>query len=258
MCILFIAINQHPKYPWVIAANRDEFHQRPTQALHFWPSQKFYAGKDLQAGGTWLGVNEAGDFAALTNIRTMEYQREDAQSRGELVTLALQKDSPINLAWLQDHGRNYNPFNLLYSRNNALYCYNSLQQTHNKLTTGFHAICNGAIDDVWPKMARGEQQLEQLVNKHQPIEMHELKAMMLDTEQAPNELLPDTGVGLRLEKFLSSIFIKGEEYGTRATSLLLYQLEKEKQGKQGQIDFYEQSYLADGKPAGTEHLTINI
>ena len=114
MCILFIAINQHKDYPLIIAANRDEFHQRPTKSAYFWSERpEILAGQDLQANGTWLGLNSQGDFSALTNIRSALTLNNEAKSRGELVQLALQQPELINQPWLLQHSLNYNPFNLV-------------------------------------------------------------------------------------------------------------------------------------------------
>lgn len=256
MCILFIAIDQHKDHPLIIAANRDEFHPRPTQSAHFWSSDlnsndnTILAGKDLQAGGTWLGVNKQGDFAALTNIRTGIKTNATAKSRGELVTLALDGKNTISPTWLTEHSDDYNPFNLIYTHNKQLFCFNSLQKKQQALTSGFHAICNGTLDDVWPKMAKGEQRLEQLIGKQQPITPQTLLTMMLDNEQAPEHLLPETGIGLEWEKMLSSIFIRSEEYGTRSTSIIL----KDQNQK---FDFYEQSYKPDGTPFDSQYFNLS-
>lgn len=240
MCILFIAINQHKDYPLIVAANRDEFHQRPTKSAYFWPeNNKLLAGQDLQAGGTWLGMSPSGEFAAITNIRDPKNNNPNAKSRGELVLLALQDNSPIDTPWLVKHGDQYNAFNLIYSRDNKLYCFNSANQQHLHLKSGFHAICNGAMNDVWPKMTKGEQLLEQLISEQQPLHAEHLFAIMQDSTQAPDELLPNTGVGIEWEKLLSSIFITSPTYGTRSTSVLL-------QHQSGSIDFSEQSYTSDG------------
>lgn len=255
MCILFIAIDQHKDHPLIIVANRDEFHPRPTKSAHFWSSNSdseqnnILAGQDLQAGGTWLGVNTQNDFAALTNIRGAINTNKNAKSRGELVTLALDGKNTINRDWLIKHSGEYNPFNLVYSHNNQLHCFNSLQNHQQTLTSGFHAICNGFLDDIWPKMAKGEQNLEQLIRAEQPLNSQQLFAMMLDDEQAPDHLLPETGIGLEWERMLSSIFIIGKDYGTRSTSIILKNNEQK-------IDFYEQSYTPDGTIFNPKHFSL--
>lgn len=241
MCILFIAINQHPDYPLVVAANRDEFYVRPTQPAYFWPQQpSILAGQDIQAGGTWLGLNQAGELAALTNIRTGKANNLQAKSRGELVQIALQNPEKISPKWLINHSDDYNPFNLIYQYQNHLYCFNSTSKINTLLTDGYHAICNGELDDIWPKMAKGEQGLEAIIDAHQPLSVEQLTVLMQDSSQAPDHLLPNTGVGIEWERTLSSIFIQSPDYGTRSTAIILKHLS-------GSIDFFEQSYSPQGE-----------
>ena len=219
MCILFLAINQHPIYPLLICANRDEF---PTMSAHFWPeSPELLAGKDLEAGGSWLGINKQGYFAAVTNIRTGNKPSIDKKSRGELVTLALQEDSPINEDWLSHRCEQYNPFNLIYGSAVNLYCFNSVNREHRPLVDGFHAISNGSIDDIWPKMATGEKQLKAVVKSTNIIEPDTLFNILGDQSRPNYQQLPKSGISDQWELLLSSIFICSAEYGTRSSSLIM-------------------------------------
>lgn len=249
MCVLFVALQTHPEFPLIICANRDEFHHRPTEAAHFWPApNSVLAGKDLEAGGTWLGVNQQGKIAGLTNIRAPELSQNDMRSRGELVLKALEDDS-INHDWLQLHSRFYNPFNLLFGDEEALQCFDSRSQTLTQLSPGFHSISNGALDDIWPKMARGTLAIEQHIRNHSNPDIDALLAIMTDNTQAPDEELPQTGVSLEWERHLSSIYIRHEEYGTRSTSIIL----KDKKGK---IHFTEVRYDGKGRNLGRDEFTI--
>ncbi len=244
MCILFLAIKQHSEYPLLICANRDEFYQRPTSTAHFWSDHpSILGGKDLQAGGSWLGTNKQGYFAAITNIRTGKKPGQDKRSRGELVTLALQQDSPITASWLEEHGELYNPFNLIYGPLEHLACYNSMSKKHITLTDGFHAISNGELDDIWPKMARGEKQLEAIVNLNQSIEPAQLFLILKDQQKAQENLLPNTGVPVEWERLLSSIFINSPEYGTRSSCLIL-------QKNNRSIELIERQYNEQGNTVG--------
>lgn len=244
MCILFFAIDSHPKYPLVICANRDEFHHRATQPAHIWPNTpNIIAGKDLQAGGTWLGVNQAGQFAGITNLRT-KAQDEGVRSRGELVINAL--TTPMTPQWLATHAHNYNPFNLVFEHQQRLHFFSSRHLTTQALTSGFHAICNGDLDDVWPKMAQGQLALQAYLNQHQDIDINELQSFMLDTTQADDDLLPQTGIELEWERHLSSIFIKHPQYGTRSTSIIL-------KDNLGNIDFYETRFDNKSRNLGQQH-----
>ena len=240
MCILFLAINQHSKYPLLICANRDEFYKRPTMGAHFWSENpSMLAGKDLQAGGSWLGVNRQGFFAAITNIRSAGKPSSDKRSRGELVTMALQSDSVISMSWLEKNGELYNPFNLVYGSLDKLVCYNSVTKKHIHLADGFHAISNGELDDIWPKMAKGEKQLEAIVNLGQTIEPEQLFSILKDQRKAEDGMLPKTGVSLEWERLLSSIFINSPDYGTRSSCLLLLESD-------GSIKFIERQYGVKG------------
>lgn len=250
MCILFLAINQHSKYPLIICANRDEFYQRPTAAAHFWlDNPSMLAGKDLQAGGSWLGVNRKGIFAAVTNIRTGVNQPLDKRSRGELVTKVLEQKSEITPAWLESNGENYSPFNLVYGPLNNLVCFNSVSKKQVKLIDGFHAVSNGELDDIWPKMARGEKQLESVVKLNQPIESEQLFSILKDQQKAKESLLPDTGVAIEWESLLSSIFINSPEYGTRSSCLIL-------QENDHTFELIERQYNEKGKSVGQKTFQV--
>ncbi|MCZ4339329.1 NRDE family protein [Shewanella colwelliana] len=245
MCILFVAIEAHPDYPVIICANRDEFHLRPTEPAHFWPPENnLFAGRDLEAGGSWLGINRQGYIAGLTNIRAPELHKPDMRSRGELVVNALSDPASTTVGWLREHGHQYNPFNLLFGHQRELYCYHSISKEVKRLTPGFHAISNGALDDIWPKMAKGTQALEHYLSHQQP-DIDALLAIMTDQTQAQDSELPQTGVALEWERQLSSIYIKHLEYGTRSTSIIL-------QDQQGNISFTEVRYDGKGRNLGKQ------
>ncbi|WP_299495906.1 NRDE family protein [uncultured Shewanella sp.] len=223
MCILFIALKVLPQYPLIICANRDESHHRPTKKAHFWePEKKILAGKDLEAGGTWLGINKQGNIAAITNIRIPEQSKQPKKTRGELPILALTQSSPlISPSWLKKNNHQYQAFNLLYGHYQSLHCYNSQTQKDTCLSPGFHAISNGALDEIWPKMAKGNHALEQYLNSHSKPIPSELLMLLTDPQQAEDKYLPHTGISLDWERLLSSIFIKHPKYGTRSSNIIL-------------------------------------
>lgn len=257
MCILFIAKNKHPDYPLIICANRDEFHLRPTQKAHYWENNpSILAGKDLQAGGSWLGCSINGYFAAITNIREIE-PSTNKRSRGELVKFALlgttDNGEKFNLDWLQKHNDNYNGFNLIFGKLGQLGCYNNTNKKFTLLTDGFHAICNGSLDDIWPKMAIGMTKLETLINSNQHFNandfIHKLQSMMLDKSQFSDHQLPQTGVPLEWERLLSTIFIQSDNYGTRSTSILLFDQNKN-------IELSEAQYNNEGKQVTEQFYSV--
>ncbi|GAA5138776.1 NRDE family protein [Thalassotalea piscium] len=244
MCILFISINEHPIYPLIVCANRDEFHQRPTQAMHWWQDTSMLAGKDLQAGGTWFGVNAQKQFAALTNYRLPNKFDSSKKSRGNLVINALtpnlvsQNPKEMQIA-LQKSSSNYNGFNLLRGDETHLHCFDSTTQQFTVLNNGTFSLCNGALNDIWPKMKFGKQKLEKLVSAHGKLNIDELFLLMQNNTQADFKQLPNTGISTTWEQLLSSIFIVSPEYGTRSTTIFL-------KDKCGRCHVVERSFNAYG------------
>lgn len=225
MCILFIAKNQHPIYPLIVAANRDEYHQRPSRSMHFWEDHpEILAGRDMEKGGTWLGINSNGDFSAVTNFRTGEPGRQDVKSRGELVQNFLQNKQNHNnfISDLDSNHYKYNPFNLIFGGLRGLNIFCSENGETRKVEDGFHSLSNGYIDEQWPKMSDGVQRLTKLIEVDDKIDLGMLNSIMRDETKADDAALPQTGVGAKVEKHISSIFICGEDYGTRTTTLLMY------------------------------------
>jgi uncharacterized protein with NRDE domain len=253
MCILFFAIKQHPKYPVIICANRDEFHLRPTQSMHWWPKNDLLAdgllaGKDLQASGTWLGLNEQGRFSALTNFRQPQLFDKNKQSRGELVLHALAHKNNEVTKQLTLSSSHYNAFNLVFGELDNLICFDSVSQKEQILNSGFHSLCNGALDDIWPKMALGQAKLAEAI-KDNTLDIEQLFKLMKSGQQAQTEQLPKTGVPLNWEQLLSSIFIISPEYGTRTTNIITLDNE-------GNISIYDQSYNEQGECVKKQHFSI--
>lgn len=251
MCILFIAVKQHPDYPLIIAANRDEFHARPTKEMHWWKGENLLAGKDTQAGGTWLAITNRGDISALTNYRKLPLVQGNFNSRGELPLKALRSSAAeINQHLTTEH-RQYQGFNLLYGNSQGLMCFDSVKQQFTEIKSGFHSICNGSLDDIWPKMAQGEIALETYVTQNKAIEHNALLSILQNTQQAPDELLPDTGIGLDWERKLSAIKIKGPEYGTRSSCVYT-------QSTSGELTVTETSYDTLGQIVSTKEFNWQL
>lgn len=257
MCILFFAIEQHPKYPLIICANRDEFHQRSTQAMHWWPTRKnksnILAGKDLQAGGTWLGLNAQGKFSALTNFRQPQSFDNEKQSRGDLVLQALNMNNNDITDLLTKSAKNYNAFNLVFGKLGELCCFDSTTNKLLALTPGFHSLCNGALDDIWPKMALGESKLTETIHHSSEgtLNINELFTIMQDNQQASLKSLPKTGLSVDFEQLLSSIFIVSHNYGTRTTNIIT-------QDNDGNISIYDRSFNEHGKCFKKQNFSIKL
>jgi uncharacterized protein with NRDE domain len=237
MCLIFVAIDAHPNYKIIIAANRDEFYDRPSAPASFWPeAPQLLAGRDLRAGGTWLGVTRTGRIAALTNYRDQETKSADTPSRGSLVSdFLLGRNEPI--AYLEQISANagrFNGFNLLVGQNEKIHYYSNRAGGIRTLGPGLHGLSNHLLDTPWPKVEKGKQALRTLL-AGESICPEDLFHFLLDRTAAPDEFLPDTGVGIELERMLSPVFISSPGYGTRsATAILL--------DKTGRVTFIEKSF----------------
>jgi uncharacterized protein with NRDE domain len=249
MCL--IAWNWQPERatPLLLLANRDEYYNRPSLPLHWWEhsgrDSDILAGKDLQAGGTWLGVSRSGRLAALTNYRTAEPARADAPSRGELVAgfLASQANAQDFLQTLITRCRDYNPFNLLVYDGLQLMGLESRSAVVQTLQPGIGAVSNADFHTPWPKLSRLAQALQ--ANADSKItDASSLLPLLHDRSVAPDNALPQTGIPLQLERMLSATFITSPEYGTRACSVIAIHTTT--------IDFTEQSFGAHGL-LGTNH-----
>ncbi|WP_142713843.1 NRDE family protein [Fodinibius sediminis] len=245
MCLIAFAYNHHPEYPLVLAANRDEHHQRPTRAARFWDNHHdILAGKDLEAGGTWMGISRTGRFSAVTNFRDPGISKAHPPSRGHLVLDYLKKTRPPGdyLSDVHQKADRYMGFNLLAGTPEKLYYYSNQQQEIRQLSSGIYGLSNHLLDKPWPKVNRSKERLEQLLK--QPYFSEEaLFELLYDDAQAPDSQLPDTGIPQEIEKKVSPVFIKGEDYGTRCSTLLLID-------KNHQVTFRERRFKA-----GTQEIT---
>ena len=220
MCLLVFAWRPGHAHPLIVAANRDEFYARPSLPLAQWPeAPQVHAGRDLEAGGTWLGVGANGRFAALTNIRD-PHQPPARKSRGELVAQFLNGEMPIDdyLADVVRRSLEYAGFNLLIGNANELWHYNAQGTEAVMLQPGVYGLSNAGLDTPWPKLLKARAALEMVLDNPQP---EALLALLSDAQVAPFAELPDTGVGLATETLLSSVFIASQSYGTRASTALI-------------------------------------
>ncbi|WP_066337731.1 NRDE family protein [Azohydromonas lata] len=224
MCLVALAWDAHPRFDLVLAANRDEFLDRPAAALHRWADGTL-AGRDLRAGGTWFGLNDVGRLALLTNVRRPSDMRADAPSRGEIVTQWLHggSDGAAFCEALREAG--HNPFNLLaadFIRGEFFWTGTDHPAPH-ALRPGLHALSNAALDTPWPKTVQLKRELALALERHGDTEalIVVLLAALGDRTRAPDAALPATGVPLEVERYLSSVFIDMPHYGTRCSTVLL-------------------------------------
>jgi uncharacterized protein with NRDE domain len=250
MCIAAIAINQHPHYPVIVASNRDEFVVRPTLALLRWSGDSgIIAGRDLQAGGTWLGVNRHGWVALVTNFRDPSERKADAQSRGELVVQALsagKNETPATVARrIQEAANAYQGFNFALVALGEVWVVEGRSATIRQLGEGVHVVSNGPFEAPWPKCARLRERVSAAITLAPAESLADALLQALDDPlRAPPEALPSTGISHAMEHALSAVRIRGlAHYGTRTSTVLL------QNGEHTRIDALEHVAASDA-PAG--------
>lgn len=216
MCLIALAYRAHPQFPFIIAANRDEFSERPTEPAHFWNSAPhLLAGRDLRAGGTWMGITRTGRFAAITNYRDLRRPKAEGPSRGLLVRNALEGSIDPEATG------SYDGFNLIYGPLQALRYHNNVEPADRPLDPGIHGLSNHFLDTPWPKVVRATTELQRLIAAPSEDLVNGLFALLANDSPAPDDRLPDTGLPLAFERAASSIFIRTEGYGTRCSTVLL-------------------------------------
>jgi len=225
MCLILIANRYRADYPLILAANRDEFYDRPTAVLDFWEdAPRVLAGRDKKAGGTWLGVTTTGRFAAVTNFRDPRLANPSAPSRGALVSDFLSGTTAPDqyLLDLQQENRPYSGFNLVAGTlDDGLFYYSNREQQVRRISPGLHGLSNHLLDTPWPKVETGRNRLKGLLGKGKPFSPEDLLEILHDTTMPPDNRLPDTGVGIAWERVLSPMFIRSPDYGTRSSSVIL-------------------------------------
>lgn len=254
MCLIAFAYKEHPEYDLIFAANRDEFYDRPTRAAQFWEKYShILAGKDLQAGGTWMGITRKGYFSALTNFRDPSVQKENPPSRGHLVLdyLIRENDPEQYLKNVKQQADEYNGFNLLTGTPQKLMYFSSRQNELHTLDPGLYGLSNHLLNTPWPKVERAKNDLRRIISDDS-ISEDAIFELLENDEKAPDENLPDTGIPKELEKAVSPIFIKTDKYGTRCATVLLIK-------KDGQVTFTEKRFKAAKKEVeGSNHYEFNI
>jgi uncharacterized protein with NRDE domain len=244
MCLILMAWQAHPEFPIVLAANRDEFRRRPTAAARWWPDKpQLLAGRDLEAGGTWLGMTRHGQIAALTNFRDPSQVTVNAPSRGGLVVRML--ESPVSigdrLQQLHAVGPQYAGFSLLCTDGLQLGVFESVAGAGRLLDPGIYGLSNHLLDTPWPKVQRAKSSLATALQAL-PDDAALLE-LLRDDRPAAEEQLPRTGVSLEWERLLSSAFIRGSDYGTRSSTVIRVRVD-------GKVDFKEWTWQPDGSLGG--------
>jgi uncharacterized protein with NRDE domain len=252
MCLITIAHRCHRNYSLLVAANRDEYYRRRTAAAHFWEEAPgLLAGRDLQAGGTWMGVTLSGRFAAITNHRNPPWTPATPRSRGLLVRDYLVGNAPAidYVERVAESAGDYAGFNLLLSDSDGLYYFSNIERRVQELAPGIYSLSNGLLDANWPKQRRASEALSALMPD--TIDHGGLQATISNRSPASDSELPETGLGIESERALSAQFIVTPEYGTRATTTLSVH-------HSGQVEFHEQSFSHGGTTTGKRRFTFRL
>jgi uncharacterized protein with NRDE domain len=257
MCLLVLAWNAHPRYRLVLAANRDEYHERPAEPLARWPAPDILAGRDEKAGGTWLGLDRARRFGVVTNFRELQRPRRSAPSRGRLIPdyLGTPQTPESYLARLETDAPGYSGFNLLVGDHEQLwYASNRMDQFAQALPAGVHGLSNEFLDSPWPKLQRVRRAFETWLvdetgaaGKDEIVER--LLTMLADRTPAP-EGSPGTGLSPDWERTLSSPFVTHPTYGTRCSTILLIE-------PSGAVVMTERRFDAAGQVSGNTEMLLH-
>ena len=256
MCLIGIAWQAHPRFSLIVAANRDEFYARATRDAHWWVSGDVLAGRDLAGGGTWLGVTRDGRFAALTNFREpLTADPSDTRpTRGALVTDCLADEHGLLPPTSHARVADYAGFNLLSGKINGddarLQFITNRGHDRDVLAPGVYGMSNGELDAPWPKVHALRDAMTQLI-EDDAMEADTLLDVLGQRQTAADAALPDTGVGLELERRLSASFIQSPGYGTRCSSLLAVDYD-------GEATFIERSFDEQGEPGHSKTFVWRI
>jgi uncharacterized protein with NRDE domain len=254
MCLIVFAYNYHPDYHLILAANRDEYHDRPTEQADFWSdAPHILAGRDKQAGGTWLGVSTDGKLAAITNYRDPRQQIADPPSRGKLVAGFLQNPQSTTEEFqgtLNHDGQLYDGFNLLYGTCNDLNYFTNRGGSSGPILPGIHGLSNHLLDTRWPKVSTARFRLKTILQQKN-VDQEQIFEALSDSAPFADDLLPDTGVGPERESLLSPIFIADENYGTRSTTIVLID-------RSNQVTFIERVFDRTRMTSATQRFFFRI
>ncbi len=222
MCLILFAFKSHPNYKLVVAANRDEFYERKTSPAGYWQDHPgVLAGRDLEGMGTWMGIHTGGNLSMLTNYRDLSNINPHAPTRGKLVSNFLITNSKPSdyLDSINPLAESYNDFNILLGTPDDLWYYSNVDRRKMMLGSGVYGLSNHLLDTAWPKVEQGKSKLKEALS-NEYINTEDLFKSLSSDNKAPDNKLPDTGVGIEMERMLSPMFIKSPKYGTRCSTVL--------------------------------------
>jgi uncharacterized protein with NRDE domain len=247
MCLILLAIQKHPEYKLILASNRDEYYERPSESPHFREdAPHLLAGRDLVAGGTWLGITRNGRIAAVTNYRDPASIKPDAPSRGKLVNdfLASNLDPASYLDLVRPAKDRYNGFNLILGNRDRITWYSNRSGEAIHLLPGVYGLSNHLLDTPWPKVVLAKALFEEVLRTGGQISADSLFLLLKDQTMATDDRLPRTGVPIEWERILSPIFITSPTYGTRSSTVLLID-------KEDHVTFLDRTFNGSSEPVTT-------
>jgi len=253
MCFIAFSYKQHSKYKLIFCANRDEFYNRKAVEMHFWPeNDSILAGKDVQGGGTWLGITKKGKLAALTNFREQSTVSPTKPSRGQIVKKFLEQDYETKefIDYLKKSKSFYEGYNLIFGTIDKLYYFSNRSNGTLPISPGLYGLSNATLDTPWPKIKRGKALLAEAISKPD-FSITELFNVLTDNHKVHDDMLPDTGISPVYEKELSPIFVNMEHYGTRSSTVILVDYDYN-------ANVYEQRYDNKGKVKGNSQFCFKI
>ncbi|MBA6413521.1 NRDE family protein [Parahaliea sp. F7430] len=253
MCLMIFAYRVHPDYPLLLAANRDEFYARPTAPASYWKEHPaLLAGRDLEAGGTWMGLTQSGRFAAVTNFRDPARSLSAPRSRGELPLkwLTSERQASELLAELESQDSDYAGFNLLLGDRDALWYYSNADKAPAiKLEPGIYGLSNAKLNSPWPKVIKGKARIAELLSG--PIDHQSLLDTVHDKGSADPAELELLGLQETMDAALSAQFISTEVYGTVSSTTLIWQAD-------GQLSWRERTYDSQGNKQGVVQQDLQL
>ncbi|OFZ56121.1 MAG: hypothetical protein A2428_13805 [Bdellovibrionales bacterium RIFOXYC1_FULL_54_43] len=260
MCVLFLSYRYTPGFSLVLAMNRDEYYGRPTLPAGLWPDLGILAGRDLEKGGTWLGMTQTGRIAALSNFRAPARRKIHARTRGEITTRFLTNAGAADayLQTLRTEVAEYNDFNLILgsSAEGEFVYFSSVTGESRKLDSGIYGLSNHFLDSAWPKVTRGKVAFARALAKHGGSKVSQAAArdplidslleLLRDEARPPDSELPETGLTLDEERKVSPIFIRSPFYGTVSSTVIVV-------GEDLRVRFVEVTYSPNGEDGVKRH-----
>jgi len=253
MCFIVFSYKQHSRYKLIFCANRDEFYNRETVKMHFWPeNNSVLAGKDIQGGGTWMGITKQGKLAALTNFREQISASPTKPSRGQIVKKFAEQENGVKkfTDYLKKTKNHYEGYNLIFGTIDKLYYFSNRSNGTLPISPGLYGLSNATLDTPWPKINRGKHLLKKVItNPDFPVK--DLFGILSDSQKVDYDMLPDTGISPAYEKELSPVFVNMAKYGTRSSTVILVDYENN-------AFVYEQRYDNNARITGNSTFSFKI